>query len=137
MRETLGMPLGTLGSSLATFPFWNVLFKYPTFTVSYESGFHSIPIFDAHIEVFSKNKSVLVQYDTPYIRGLPVTMKVRENVDGKFVERLVRSTYEDPFTLELNALWEAVRLGAPIKTTPEDYLKDIEVFEMIMRDWRE
>ena len=59
----------------------------------------SIPRFDAHIEVYSKHKQVTVQYDSPYVKGLPVTMTIKENVNGSYSERLVRKTYEDPYTL--------------------------------------
>ncbi|PWW77521.1 NAD(P)-binding protein [Tuber magnatum] len=139
MREILGMPVRenpTLGASLRM-PVWNVLFNYGHFTVLYESGFHGIPVFDAHIEVYSEKKSVLIKYDTPYVKGLPVTMTVRENVDGKFVERFIRNTYEDPFTLESKSFYSAVREGARIKTDVDDALEDFELFGMIMKNWRE
>ncbi|RPB05512.1 NAD(P)-binding protein [Choiromyces venosus 120613-1] len=137
MREILGMPVRgnpTLGASLRM-PVWNVLFNYGHFTVLYESGFHKIPIFDAHIEVYSENKSVLIQYDTPFVKGLPVTMTVRENMDGKFVERFVRNTYEDPYTLELKSFYRAIREGGKIKTDMSDALEDFELFGIIMKNW--
>ncbi|KAH7174156.1 oxidoreductase, partial [Fusarium flagelliforme] len=77
MREVLGMPQGVVGTALG-FPFWNILFKYENFTVSYESGLDNVPRFDAHLEVYSANKTVRLQYDTPYVKGLPVTMHIIE-----------------------------------------------------------
>lgn len=74
----------------------SVLFQYPGFACSYESGIDEVPRFDAHLEVYSKTKQVTVQYDTPYVKGLPITMTVRENVDGGLQTRIVRKTYEDP-----------------------------------------
>ncbi|KAF1961621.1 NAD(P)-binding protein [Byssothecium circinans] len=59
-----------------------VLFKYPGFTVLYESGIDNVPRLDLHIEVYGRNKTVRVQYDTPYDKGLPVMMYIIENVDG-------------------------------------------------------
>ncbi|TPX13098.1 uncharacterized protein E0L32_006524 [Thyridium curvatum] len=132
MREALGMPEKIVGSSLGV-PFWNVLFKYPGFTVSYESGLDNVPRFDAHLEVYSPNKTVRVQYDTPYVKGLPVTMHITENVDGVFRESTIRKTYEDPYTLEMKQLWTLVVEGTPVKTTPQDALNDLEIFRMIMR----
>ncbi|KAF1977759.1 NAD(P)-binding protein [Bimuria novae-zelandiae CBS 107.79] len=79
MREVLGMPEKVVGSSIG-FPFWNVLFKYSGFTVSYDSGIDDIPRFYAHIEVYGMAKTVKVQYDTPYVKGLPVTLHISENV---------------------------------------------------------
>ncbi|CAK7202808.1 hypothetical protein SEUCBS139899_005535 [Sporothrix eucalyptigena] len=132
MREALGMPQKVVGSA-PNFPFWNVLFKYPSFTVSYESGLDNVPRFDAHIEVYGNNKTVRVQYDTPYVKGLPVTMHITENVDGTYRETTVRKSYEDAYTLEMKSLWALVAKGKPVKTTPEDALKDFEIFDMIMK----
>ncbi|KAL1606714.1 hypothetical protein SLS60_004121 [Paraconiothyrium brasiliense] len=132
MREVLGMPEKVVGSSLG-FPFWNVLFKYPAFTVSYESGIDNVPRFDAHIEVYGTNKTVKVQYDTPYIKGLPVTLHVAENVDGVYKETMIRKSYQDPYTQEMKKLWEMVAEGKSVKTTAEDALKDLEVFNMAMK----
>ncbi|KAM0271163.1 hypothetical protein ACHAQH_009164 [Verticillium albo-atrum] len=131
MREALGMPTSVVGSSLG-FPFWNVLFKYPGFTVSYESGIDNNPRFDAHLEVYSNTKSVRVQYDTPYVKGLPVTMHIAENDNGAFKETTIRKTYEDPYTHEFKVWWEAVVEGKRPKTTVEDAVQDLEIFGMAM-----
>jgi hypothetical protein len=83
MRELLGMPTSVLGASLqAGSPIWSVLFQYPSFPVTYESGINNVPIFDAHIEIYSQEKIVRVNYDTPYVKGLPVTMTIRESIDN-------------------------------------------------------
>ncbi|KAJ4356256.1 uncharacterized protein N0V89_004287 [Didymosphaeria variabile] len=132
MREVLGMPEKVVGSSLG-FPFWNVLFKYSTFTVSYESGIDNVPRFDAHIEVYGANKTVKVQYDTPYVKGLPVTLHMAENVDGVYKESMIRKSYEDPYTQEMKKLWEMVAEGKSVKTTAQDALQDLEVFNMAMK----
>jgi predicted dehydrogenase len=135
MREALGMPTGVLGCHLR-FPIWTVLFQYPDFAVTYESGFDDVPRFDAHLEVFGRKKTVKVQYDTPYVKGLPVVMTVREAVEGDegaYQERIVRRTYEDPYTLELKELWEMVVNGKEIKTTAEDARRDLVTFGMVVR----
>ncbi|OAG07037.1 NAD(P)-binding protein [Paraphaeosphaeria sporulosa] len=132
MREVLGLPEKVIGSSLG-FPFWNVLFRYPDFTVSYESGIDNIPRFDAHIEVYGATKSVKLQYDTPYVKGLPVTLHISENVDGAYKETMVRKSYEDPYTQEMKKLWGLVVEGRSVKTTAQDALQDLEVFGMAMK----
>lgn len=132
MREALGIPDRVVGTSF-DLPFWNVLFKYPTFTVSYESGFYDVPFFDAHIEVYGVDKSVRVQYDSPFVKGLPVTMCIRENVNGALKQTTVRNTYEDNFTLELKELYAMIVEDKLIKTTAEDTLQDLQIFRMIIR----
>ncbi|KAJ5788522.1 hypothetical protein N7457_003512 [Penicillium paradoxum] len=137
MREALGMPSAVLGASLCSTqgpPFWSALFQYPSFAVSYESGIDEVPRFDASIEVFGGNKTVKVCFDSPYVKGLPTTMHIREKLeDGSFRESLVRNTYEDAYTLEMKELYAFVVEGKPAKTTAEDARKDIEIFGMIMK----
>ncbi|KFZ23890.1 hypothetical protein V502_01618 [Pseudogymnoascus sp. VKM F-4520 (FW-2644)] len=132
MREALGMPLGLVGVH-TSFPFWNVLFQYSGFAVSYESGIHSVPQFDAHIEVYGQDKIVRIQYDTPYVKGLPITVRVSENVNGSLKETVIRQTYEDAYTQELKHVYEWIRLGKPVKTTIEDARLDTEIFQMIIK----
>lgn len=126
------MPTTVMGANLSL-RFWTVMFRYPGFSVLYESGIDQIPRFDAHIEIYSPLKSVKVQWDTPYIKGLPVTMHVAENVDGAYHERTVRKTYEDPYTLEMKNLYGLVAQGIPIKTTAADAKEDLQLFQMIIK----
>ncbi|KAL1844756.1 hypothetical protein VTK73DRAFT_1849 [Phialemonium thermophilum] len=132
MREALGMPEKVVGSSLG-FPFWNVLYRYSGFTVSYESGIDGTPRFDAHLEVYSAHKSVRLQYDTPYVKGLPVTMHISENCEGAYRETTIRKSYEDPYTLEMKVFWDMVVRGEPAKTTIADAIQDLEIFAMTVR----
>ncbi|KAF3481367.1 myo-inositol 2-dehydrogenase [Arthroderma uncinatum] len=138
MRECLGTPHKVLGASicLETGPqFWSALFKYAGFAVCYESGWDEIPRFDASIEVFGNTKTVKICYDTPYVKGLPTTMVVRQlGPNGEYIESTVRKTYEDPFTLEMKELYEAVVDEKKIiKTTAADVMEDIKIFQMVMK----
>lgn len=111
----------------------SAIFQYPKFAVSYESGIDFVPRFDASIEIFSENKTVKVLYDTPYIKGLPTTMRVRSNLgNGAFSDTEIRTTYEDPYTLEMKELYAVATQGKQIKTTAVDAKKDLEIFGMIM-----
>ena len=110
------------------------MFQYPGFTVSYESGIDHVPRFDASIEIFGKFKTIKICYDTPFVKGLPTTMEIKElGSDGAYIQRVVRRTYEDPYTLEMKELYAAVVDGKPVKTTAEDARKEVEIFQMIMR----
>jgi hypothetical protein len=113
----------------------SVVFQYPGFTVHYESGIHDVPLFDAHIEVFSKDKQVKINWDTPFVKGLPVTMTVREDVDGSgaLKETVIRKTYEDPYTLELRELYALAAEGKPAKTTIADAAQDLKINQMILK----
>lgn len=101
--------------------------------MTYETGIDDIPRFDAHVEVYSKQKSVRVCYDTPFVKGLPINLLIRENLDGTYRESIVRKTYEDPYTVELKELYEMVVNGKAVKTTATDAKEDLKVFQMIMK----
>ncbi|KAF9883652.1 hypothetical protein FE257_003086 [Aspergillus nanangensis] len=132
MREALGMPEKVIGASLGL-PIWSVLFQYPGFPLVYESGIDLNHRFDAHIEVYGIDKTIRLQFDTPYIKGLPTTIHVRETVNGIYQETVKRITYEDSYTQEFRELWELVVNGKEVKTTITDAEEDLKIFQMIMR----
>jgi predicted dehydrogenase len=134
MREIIGMPKSVAGAILTLPGIFTVLFQYDNFPVTYESGLNAIPDFDCHIEVYSAEKIVRVDYDTPYVKGLPVTMTIREKLgDTGYQERYIRKTYEDPYTLEMLELYDCVVNGKTPKTNPTDTRDDIELFRMILK----
>ncbi|KAK9349613.1 hypothetical protein V1523DRAFT_422395 [Lipomyces doorenjongii] len=136
MREALGMPKGVIGSRIilpgAKVPYITAQFDYGDFVCTYETGIDEIPRFDACIEVFGTDKSIQVQYDTPYVKGLPIVMTIKENVNGEYHETKIRKTYEDPYTVAARKLYKFVTEGEPVKTTVEDAKQDLEIFRMIV-----
>jgi hypothetical protein len=97
-----------------------------------------VPQFDAHLEIYSLKKSVRIEYDTPYVKGLPTTMHIREEANGVYKETMVRRTYEDPYTLETKELYNLIVHGIPVKTTTEDAANDLKIFQMIMKvGWKQ
>ncbi|OJJ65394.1 hypothetical protein ASPSYDRAFT_40205 [Aspergillus sydowii CBS 593.65] len=140
MREIMGMPNGVVGfSPCATVgsPFWSAIFQYQNFVVAYESGVDQIPRFDASIEIFGDAKAVKVCIDSPFIKGLPTTMVVKETLpDGSYRESTTRRTYEDPFMLELKEVYQWVAEAKIPKTTPSDARQDLEILGMLMKATR-
>ncbi|KAI5463879.1 hypothetical protein BGZ63DRAFT_413373 [Mariannaea sp. PMI_226] len=136
LREMIGMPTQVIGASLGL-PIWNVLFQYPGFPVMYESGIIDVPKFDCHIEIYSRGKIVRVDYDTPYVKGLPVTMTIREKIDGtkcdSYQERTIRRTYEDPFTLEFLEFYDCATKKKHPKTSAADAREDLDFIKLIMQ----
>ncbi|CAH0027486.1 unnamed protein product [Clonostachys rhizophaga] len=138
MRETLGFPEAVLGAS-ANDPFYSAILAFRNsdgspYSVTYESGIDSIPSFDAHIAVYGSTKRVSIKYDSPYIKGLPITVEVEElNEHGEIQRRSVLSSYEDCYTVEFQELYESLVNGKPVKTTVEDASQDLKLFDMIYR----
>ncbi|KAL5002213.1 hypothetical protein BDV10DRAFT_203000 [Aspergillus recurvatus] len=137
MREAIGMPQSVKAAALKL-PIWTATFDYGSFPVVYESGLNQVPVFDAHIEVYGPDKIVRVKYDTPYVKGLPTIMTVREKTIGPrgeecYQERHVRTTYEDNYTVEFKAWYETIANGHEPKTTIEDARQDVDLMQMLLR----
>ncbi|WOO82118.1 Inositol 2-dehydrogenase [Vanrija pseudolonga] len=134
MRELIGMPERVVGASRSPdSQFIWVMFQYPGFVAYYEVGIDNVKLFDAHIEVYTTSQRIKVTYDTPYVKGLPITATVLSTKDnGDFSEETLRPTYEDAFTLEYRELYAAIVDGAPVKTGPADSRDDLVIFKMVM-----
>nr|MBA2597731.1 gfo/Idh/MocA family oxidoreductase [Chloroflexia bacterium] len=133
MRELLGVPLGVVSARQ-----WNggkflvAVFQYDGYCAVLETGVDEQIRFDAHIEVYGVTKSIRVQYDTPYIRHLPTTLVIQETTGDAFSERVVRPTFKDPYTHELEYFHDVVTKGVAPKTTPEDFREDLEIMRLIV-----
>lgn len=57
------------------------------------------------------------------------------NDHGEIQRRTVLSSYEDTYTAELQHLYECLVNGAEIKTTVEDAIKDVQVYDMMYKAW--
>ena len=55
---------------------------------------------------------------------------------GHYVERTIRPTYTDAYTLELEELYQVVTQGKECKTGPKDAAEDLKIFDMIMNNLR-
>jgi predicted dehydrogenase len=142
MRETLGFPDSVVGVSV-NHPFYSAIFNYKDprgnpFAVTYESGVDSVPDFDAHLAIYGEKKRVSIHYDTPYVKGLPITVRVEEiNDNGDKQTREMVSSYEDAYTAELQEMYDCLVKGKEIKTTAEDAMDDLRLFGMMYRKYAE
>jgi predicted dehydrogenase len=138
MREALGFPESVAGVS-ANEPFYSAIFHYRNktgepYSVTYESGIDSVPRFDANLAVYGERKTVSIQYDTPYVKGLPIKVKVEElNEDGEATSREILSSFEDAYTVELKEVYVCFVLGETIKTTAADAAMELKLFNMMYK----
>ena len=131
MRELLGMPKRVLAAHQAG-AFLNVLFEYEGYTVNFETGIDHNRRFDAHITIYGESQEIRVQYDTPYIRQLPTRLFLRETHGEAFEEREIRPTFTDAYTIELRHFADVVAKNSRPKTSAEDFLYDLDLFEQII-----
>jgi predicted dehydrogenase len=109
------------------------LLDYGDFVVTYETGVDDQLRYDTYIELYGASGTMKVQYDTPYVRHFPTTLQL-ELTDGDSYERSVRRPHlKDPYTYELEYFHDVVTTGGTPKTSPEDYVQDMELFVEIIR----
>jgi predicted dehydrogenase len=134
MRELLGRPERVLAArQWHNGGFVVALLDYGDFVVTYETGVDQQVRFDAHIEVYGEKGSMRVQYDTPYVRHLPTTLVTERTVGDAYERSVLRPHLKDPYTHELEYFHQVVTEGGTPKTTPEDYVADMELFIELIR----
>lgn len=133
MRELLGFP-----RRVASARQWNggrfmaALFEFDGYYAVFETGVDEQRRFDAHLEVYGPRQTIRVQYDSPYIRHLPTTLVIETTVGDALEKRVVRPTFKDPYTHELEYFHEVATQGRVPKTTPEDFMDDLRLDRMIV-----
>ena len=140
MREVLGSPQSVAGVSVNP-PFYSAILNYRTsrgsFSLTYETGIDDVARFDSHLTVYGKNKTVSIQYDTPYVKGLAIKVKVDEiNEYGEVISKEIVSSYEDAYTAELEEMHACFTEGRKIKTSAGDAWHDSRLFAMLLEGSR-
>jgi predicted dehydrogenase len=130
MRELLGLPLGVAyATARQAGTYVSATLDYGSYVCQYETGVDAIPRFDAHIEVYGSERVLRVQYDTPYVRNLPVRLMLLDaNGRGGVVERAVHPEWGDPFVGEWLALADSVARREQPGASAADFRHDLELF---------
>jgi len=133
MREILGVPRGVLyAAQRNNGRYMSAAFDYGDFVCHYETGIDKIARFDACIEVFGVTSTIRVDYDTPYVRNLPISLTVTESEGDHATSVKQSATWGDPFVMEWRAFYENVTQHQPPKSSPADSHEDLLLFrEMI------
>lgn len=134
MRELLGTPKRVLYATKRHKGLvLSAAFDYGDYVCHFETTLNNIAKFDVGLSVTGENQIVRIQYDTPYVRNLPVRVFVTEsNGQGGVIERAIHPTWGDAFVAEWRAFYDNVTEHKEPKTSPSDFRKDLELFaEMI------
>jgi predicted dehydrogenase len=130
MRELLGMPKRVLYAAQRQGGLYlSAAFDYGSYVCNFETGIDSIARFDACLEVYSSNQVVRVDYDTPYVRNLPIRLTVTSANDQGVREQMDHPIWGDAFVAEWEAFYDNVLNQRTPKTSPEDFRKDLELFK--------
>jgi predicted dehydrogenase len=135
MRELLGMPGKVLfAAQRSGGVYLTAAFDYGSYVCHFETGVDHIARFDAHLEVYGDQKILRVQYDTPYVRNLPIRLLTTE-ADGPsgVVDQVCHPAWGDPFVEEWKTFYENVLENKKPKTHPGDFAQDLELFAEMIR----
>jgi predicted dehydrogenase len=135
MRELLGLPQGVLYAAQRQGGLYlSAAFDYGGYVCQFETGIDNIPRFDAHLEVYGEERVLRVQYDTPYVRNLPIRLFITEaNGRGGVVERVEHPAWGDAFVSEWQAFYDNIMNHTEPKTSAADFRKDLELFQDMIR----
>lgn len=134
MREILGIPRGVLyAAQRSDGGYISAAFDYGDFVCHYETGIDKIARFDASIEVLGVTSTVRVDYNTPYVRNLPITLTVTEAAGEHGAHTQQSAAWGDPFVTEWQAFYENVTQHQPPKSSPADSREDLLLFRDLIK----
>ncbi len=93
----------------------------------------SIVQFDAAIEIFQNTRKVLIKYETPYVRYQPAYVQVTESNNHDTHTTTYGPDFHDAFQTELTLFAQCIKAGEQPKTSLEDAVADLKLFQEIIR----
>ncbi|KAH7075303.1 hypothetical protein BKA63DRAFT_295189 [Paraphoma chrysanthemicola] len=135
MRELFGVPRHVIAAvPSARGNFLSIMLQYDGFVLAYESGEDAVLSVDATVEVLAQHQRIKLAFDSPYIKGLPITMTtLSRHPNGDFSEETIRPTYEDYYTLMFKELHRCLSGDAEVKTTVLDSREEISMLSDILK----
>lgn len=134
MRELIGIPKRVLYAAQRKGGiFISAAFDYDGFICQFETGIDKVARFDAHLEVYSDEKIIRIDYDTPYIRHQPTVLTVTEP-KTRFGASETRShaTRGDAFVVEWRRFHQNIAEKRTSKSSIADARQDLELFRDMM-----
>src|SRR2546423_9210758 len=81
-------------------------------------------------------RNVVLTGCSSYVKGLPIKVKVDElDENGEAVSREILSSFQDAYTSEFEEMYMCLAEGKPIKTSAEDALNDLRLFDMMYKKY--
>ena len=87
--------------------------------------------FDAAIEIYQHSRRMKIKHETPYLRYQPHTFEVVESTKTDSQTITYGPDYHDSFENELRYYHDCIEAGKQPKTTFEDAMEDLKLFQEI------
>ena len=109
-----------------------IVFQFKGFLGVYEIvNDQDIVQFDAAIEIYQHSRRMQIKHETPYLRYQPHTFEVVESTKTDSQTITYGPDYHDSFENELRYYHDCIESGKQPKTTFEDAMEDIKMFQDI------
>jgi predicted dehydrogenase len=132
MRELLGMPRAVLyAAQRSEGRYLAAAFDYGHFVTEFTAAVDELPRYDTYFEVFTDDRVIRVDYDTPYVLNLPARLSVTSfNDPAGVMTQSSFPTRQDAFESEWLAFHGSVSTGQQPKTGIDDARHDL----LLIRD---
>ena len=136
VRELFGMPTKIHSVTTASGG------QHVVIVMEFEDGFlgtyelvnnQNIVQFDAAIEIFQNTRKILIKYETPYLRYQPAYVQVTESNSDDTRTTTYGPDFHDAFQTEWNQFAQCIKTGKQPKTSLEDAVADLKLFQEIIR----
>ena len=133
LHGLIGGPVGVAGAAQRSGGrFVSAILNYDNFVATFEMGVDQVGDFDCFIELFTGDRRLRIDYDTPYIRNLPITF-TSKSTSGDCLELTIdRPSYRDAYALQWMEFHTAVIAGGPQESTLEQAKRDQKLFAAIV-----
>jgi predicted dehydrogenase len=88
---------------------------------------------DEWIEVHGEKEEVRIEFNHPYVRNAPATVRIREPIDGMASERTVKSLPDDAFRREWQHFADCINNGETPKVPIAGGLDDLDLAVAIIK----
>jgi predicted dehydrogenase len=102
--------------------------RYPNETrCVFYTGVMNIQRFDEKLTVISPDKTVQIDFPSPFLKSAPTMVHVWENRDGAFREDHILASYEEAFKVELIHFHDCIVNGKTPRTSVAEGRKDTQL----------
>ena len=115
-----------------------IVLEYDGFLATYELvNNQEIVQFDATIEIYQRDRRLKINYETPYVRHQSSTLELSVYAEGNAETTIYGPDYKDPFVNEICEFYDCIASSRKPKTSLQDSLGDLELFQKIIETLKE
>lgn len=116
--------------------YYTATMRYPDETrCIFYTGVQNIRRFDEKLTVLSPDKTVQIDFPSPFLKSTPTMVHVWENKDGAFREDHILASYEEAFKEELIHFHDCIIGDVETRTPATEGRKDAELLVQLVRTY--